>query len=163
MSDLRISLNNIRNVKKVYIDGVGGFTVRKLGAGEELDLSDKMRRLGEILKELQAIDFNKFDVTKEEDRQELEEVSKRADTLTQEVSAIQRFELETYKQCFEDDNEGKDVERLLNSLSAEDRANLFKEIFNPLQAVEAAQPLEASPDIKPEPKTAKKNPKKAKK
>lgn len=163
MSDLRISLNNIRNVKKVYIDGIGGFTVRKLGAGEELDLSDKMRRLGEILKELQAIDFTKYDVSKEDDKAELEAISKHADTLTQEVSQIQRFELETYKQCFEDDQDGKNVDKLLDSLSAQDRANLFNEIFNPVQAVEPPQPLEPTTVINEPAKVAKKAVKKAKK
>lgn len=139
MADIQISLNNIRNVKTVFIEGIGSFTVRKLGAGEELDLSDRIRRLGEILDELQKIDFSKYDTSTEEGMKELEKVSKRASKLSEEVNEIQRFELETYKRCFEDDNDGKNVDSLLDSLSAEDRANLFKTIFDPITVIEAPE------------------------
>lgn len=136
MADITISLNNIRNVKTLYVDGIGGFTVRKLGAGEELDLSDRLRRLGAILNELSKIDFSKYDSTKPEDIKKLNKIQKRAEKLTQEVNEIQRFELETYKRCFEDDNNGKNVDLLIDSLSAQDRSELFKQIFDPIKPIE---------------------------
>lgn len=147
MSDLRIALNSIRNVKNVYIEGIGGFTVRKLGAGEELDLSDKMRQLGAILKELQDINLSSFDT---KDAKKLKKLQDRADVLSKKVGEIQRFELQVYKKCFEDDNNGKNVDILLNSLSVEDRANLFKTIFNPFGTVDTEETDEVE-DVKPEP------------
>lgn len=139
MADISISLNNIRNTRTLYVDGIGGFTVRKLGAGEELDLSDRMRRLGIILKELQSIDFTKFDQTKTEDLKELEKIRKRAEKLSDEVNEIQRFELETYKRCFTADKDPKKVDVLINQLSIEDRSNLFKQMFDPIVPVEAPE------------------------
>lgn len=158
-SEIRISLNNIRNVKKVYIEGIGGFTVRKLGAGEELDLSEKLRRLSIILKELQSIDFTKYDATTKEGIKDLEKISERADKLTEEVDQIQRFELETYKRCFEDDNDGKNVEILLNTLSTQERSNLFNKIFKPVAVVEAPETVKdakVEEPAKPEEKRAEK-------
>lgn len=158
-AELRISLNNIRNVKNIFIEGLGAFTVRKLGAGEELDLSDKMRRLSAIFRELQSLQL-----TDEKNPEALKEAQDKAETLSAEVAEIQRFELDMYKRCFEDDNDGKNVEKLLNSLSIEERSNLFKSIFNPLpdlELPEATQPGESqkAEDVKEEkPKTgAKKN------
>lgn len=144
---MRISLNNIRNTKSLYIEEIGSFTVRKLGAGEELDLSDKLQRLSEILKELNAIDFTKFDTTREDGIKELNKISKKADTLTKELNEIQRFELMTYKKCFSDDNNGKNVDELLDSLSIQDRVNLFKTLFDaPQAAIPADEPqVEAEP------------------
>jgi hypothetical protein len=149
MADVTISLNNIRNVKTLYIEGIGGFTVRKLGAGEELDLSDKMRRLGAILTELQVIDFTKYDVTKKDDLKALEDIRKRAEELTLEVNQIQRFELETYKRCFTADKDPKDVDTLIDQLSVEDRSHLFKTLFDTVKPVEAPETPE-SPEVQPE-------------
>lgn len=139
MADISISLNNIRNTRTLFVEGIGGFTVRKLGAGEELDLSDKLRRLGVILNELQAIDFSKFDQTKQEDVKKLQKIQKRAEVLSDEINEIQRFQLETYKRCFTADEEPKKVDELINQLSIEDRSNLFKQLFEPIVPLEAPE------------------------
>lgn len=154
MADISISLNNIRNTKSLYIEDLGvAFTVRKLGAGEELDLSDKMRRLSEIAKELQGVDFMKYDLTKEEDRKDIEKLEKRVSKLSDEIGEIKRFELSTYKRCFTDDANGENVEKLLNSLSDEDRGQLFKSIFDPITHVEAPESVETD-EVASQPMTA---------
>lgn len=145
MSDVNISITNIRKTKRVLIEGIGTFTVRKLGAGEELDLSDKLRRLGDILTELKAIDFTKYESATEEHVKELNAIRKRAEKLTKEVHQIQRFELDTYTKCFTDDNDGKDVKILLDTLSAEDRSALFQTIFKPV--VPVANPEKTAVDM----------------
>lgn len=145
MSEINISITNIRKTKRVLIEGIGTFTVRKLGAGEELDLSDKLRRLGAILDELKAIDFSKYENATEEHIAELNAIHKRADKLTKEIHQIQRFELDTYAKCFSDDNGGKDVKVLLDTLSAEDRSALFQTIFKPV--IPVAKPEQTTVDM----------------
>jgi hypothetical protein len=146
MADISISLNNIRNTKEVLIEGIGAFTVRKLGAGEELDLSSKMRRLGVILNELQAIDFTKHDPNTEEGIKELDKIRKRATKLSDEVSEIQKFELSVYKRAFESHNKPEDVDTLLDQLSIEDRSNLFKQIFE-TKIIESPEESEQEDEI----------------
>lgn len=134
MADITISLSNVRNIKKLYIEDLDlTFEVRKMGAGEELDLSDKLRRLNEIIEELNAIDFNKINITNptKKDIKAMEALTNKADSLMEEINEIKRFELDTYKRCFKDNNDGKDTDTLIDSLSDEDRANLFNTIFNP--------------------------------
>lgn len=139
MADITISLSNINNTKSVLIEGLGEFKVRKLGAGEELDLSAKMRRMSEILVELQSIDISDIDDKNptEEDKKRLAEVQKKADVLMNEIDEIKRFELETYKRCFDDGGTGK-TEELIAMLPADGRGELFKQIFNP-KTVEAVK------------------------
>jgi hypothetical protein len=138
MADITISLSNVRNIKKLYIEDLDlTFEVRKMGAGEELDLSDKLRRLNEIIEELSAIDFNKINITKptKKDIKAMEALTEKADSLMNEINDIKRFELETYKRCFTDNNGGKDTDKLIDSLSDEDRAELFKQIFSPAKVL----------------------------
>jgi len=144
MTEISISLSNIQNIKTVNIEGVGIIRARRLGAGEELDLSDKMRRLSKIINELQDIDFTKFDTTKKEDIEEFKKVSKRAEKLSDEVTEIKKFEFNTYKRCFSDDKNGEIVEQIMNTLSQPERDELFKQIFNPPTIVETPELVEAA-------------------
>lgn len=128
---ISISLNNIQNVKNVLIEGLGEFKVRKLGAGEELDLSTKMRRLMAIAKDVESLGI-KNDGLDNIDEKTLSKLDK----YTEEINSIKKFELETYKKCFVDDNNGKNVEYLVNALSDQERAELFKQIFGEIKAVE---------------------------
>lgn len=137
MADITISLSNVHNIKRVKIDPIGVFEVRKMGAGEELDLSDKLRRLNEIIEELTAIDFNKINMNKptKKDIKAMEALTKKADALMEEINDIKRFELETYSRCFNDNADGVNTKKLLDSLSDEDRAELFKQIFSPAKVL----------------------------
>lgn len=140
MAEQKISLSNIINEKTVNIEGFGVFRVRKLGAGEELDLSDRLRRLNQIITELENINFEKFEGNKKPtkaQRKELLEIQNRSNSLLDEISEIKKFELKTYKRCFRDDSEGEKVEQLLNSLSETERSALFKQIFDEPKIVEA--------------------------
>lgn len=128
MADISISLSNIQNIKTVNIEGLGVFRVRKLGAGEELDLSIKMRRLMTILTTLQRIDIQSFDSITDEGKSRLAKQEKHIDKLSNEITDIKRFELNTYKQCFSSDEDGA-VDSLINGLSDEERTELFNQIF----------------------------------
>lgn len=122
----------------VNIEGVGVVRVRRLGAGEELDLSDKMRRLGAIINQLSKIDFRGLDSANSEDAKKISKLSKKAELLSSEITEIKRFELKAYKKCFSDDANGKVVDILMDTLTDEERIELFKRIFNP-KIVEAPE------------------------
>jgi hypothetical protein len=136
-TSVSISLNNIQNIKTVNIEGIGVVKVRRLGAGEDLDLSVKVRRLGKLIDELSAIDFTKYDAKKPEDLKEIEKLTKRAEAISDEVAEIKRFEFETYKRCFSDDKDGALVDVIMNTLTEAERAELFKQIFNEKKQIEA--------------------------
>jgi len=138
MSDMNISLNNIQKTKTVNIDGVGVLKVRRIGAGEELDLSRNHRRLSKIIKELSQIDFMQFNSAKPEDVKKIEKLNKRVDEISDEISEIKKFEYETYKRCLSDDENGKVVDVIMNTLTEEERSELFKQIFSTKKQVEVA-------------------------
>lgn len=162
MSEVRISLGNIRNTRSVYIEELDtAFTVRKLGSGEELDLSAKYRRLGEILEELRKIDFTQYDINKKADKEKVEKLQKKAETLTDELHEIQQFELDTFKRCFEAEDKSK-VDELIDQLSAEERGKLFTMIFGEIKTVEAPDDELEIEATKDESKTANNAPEKDK-
>jgi len=136
-SEVSISLNNIQNIKTVNIVGIGVVRVRKLGAGEELDLSAKTRQLGKLVAELSDMDFTKFDANKPGDVGKLAELSKRAEAIADEIEDIQRFEFDTFKRCFSDDENGKVVDAIMNTLTNEERGELFKQVFGRKKQVDA--------------------------
>lgn len=141
---VNISLGNIQNIKEVYIEELGKtIRIRRLGAGEELDLSAKMRRLGKIVEELSNIDFTVLDAAKEEDRKEIEKLSKRAEKLSYEITEIKQFELDTFSKCLTDSEGGKVVKELLNMLSDEDRSEFFRQAFDTTTIIEAPEAVEA--------------------
>lgn len=140
---VNISLGNIQNIKEVYIEELGKtIRIRRLGAGEELDLSSKMRRLGRIVDELSKIDFTVLDANEEEDRKEIEKLSKRAEKLSYEITEIKQFELDTFSKCLSDLDGGKVVKSLLNMLSDEERSEFFRQVFNPPTIVDAPEAVE---------------------
>lgn len=146
MTDLSISLSNIQNTKTVHIEGIGDFTVRRMGAGEELDMSFKMRRLNQILSELEKFDFTKFDLSKKDDIKQVEKLEKRMTKLSDEIAEIKKFELATYKKCFTDENNGENVDLLLNTLTELERAELFKQIFGENKEIDRDEPVKPEAD-----------------
>lgn len=133
MADITISMSNVVKTKTVLIEPLGEFKVRRLGAGESLDLSAKQRRLNNILIELEAFDLNamlKITDPTEEEQKLLNETMKKSDSLMQEVSDIRVFELDTFKKCFDDSGSGN-TQKLFDQLPLGGAENLLEEIFNP--------------------------------
>src|SRR5690606_36906241 len=125
MADISISLSNIQHVKTVNIEGLGVLKVRKLGAGEDLDLSFKQRRLGKLIEELSKIDFTSLDTSKPSDIKKIEKLAKKAEALGDEIAEIKKFEFETYKRLLSDDKNGEIVDVIMNTLTDQERAELF--------------------------------------
>lgn len=146
MADISISLNNIKTYKTVKIEGIGVFNVRKLGSGEELDLSTESRKLTKLLTELNNMNIGAIDIKTKKGRDELKKKESRISKITEEMNRIKAFELDTYKKCFEDDNNGKDVDKLIKFLTDEERAELFKQIFDTPKILEAPGAPEGAAD-----------------
>lgn len=128
MADISISLSNVKNFKTVNIKELGVFTVRRLGAGEELDLSLKLRRLMNILETINKIDLQKYDLSNAEEKKKYSKDEKLLDNLSDEINEIKQFELRTYKKCFSSTKKGA-VDDLIDPLSDEERTSLFNQIF----------------------------------
>jgi len=139
--EVNISLNNIRNTKTVNINGVGVIHARKLGAGEQLDLSVKLRRLGKLIQELSKIDFMQFNEANPEDIKKIEKLNKKVESITNEIEDIKRFEFHTYKRCLTDDKNGEVVDVIMNTLTDEERTELFKQIFGEVKPISSTEEI----------------------
>lgn len=129
MADFSIALNSVRDTRTVNIEGLGVLTARKLGSGEELQISADYRRMGKILDELKGMDFKKFDTSKPEHLKIVKRMAKRADEIGDELEAIKLREFNTYKNLLSDDQGGKLVDIIMNTLTEKERSELFKRIF----------------------------------
>lgn len=136
MAGISIALANIQNIKTVNIEGLGTLYVRRLGAGEELDLSSKLRRLGKLIDELSKIDLSKYDLAKPDDVKRVKKMSARVDEISDEIQGIKAFEFKTYKKCLSDDKNGEVVDVIMNTLTDQERSALFKQIFGEPTQVE---------------------------
>lgn len=130
MAEISISLSNVQNIKTVNIEGLGVFKVRRLGPGEEYDLSTKRRRLTKIADEMVKIkaEIDKLDDAAKEAYAQSE--LPKIDKLSDEIAQIQMNELDVYKRCFTDDDEGKKTNELINMLTADERMKLYSQIFD---------------------------------
>lgn len=137
MGDFTIALSSIQNTRTVNIEGLGVITARRLGSGEELELSAKSRRLGKIFDELGSMDFTKFDTSKPEELKELKKLTDKAEKLSLEVEEIKRFEMTIYRGLLSDDKGGKVVDVIMNTLTDQERGELFKQIFGKPAQVDA--------------------------
>lgn len=143
MADLTIGLNNIKHFKTVKIEDIGVFRVRKLGSGEELDLSRESRKLTKLLTELNSMNIGNINLKTKKGQAELKKKETRITEITDEMNRIKEFELDTYRQCFEDENNGKDVDKLIKLLTDEERLDLFRQIFDPPIIVKTPETAES--------------------
>jgi len=137
MTEISISLNSIQNIKTVNIEGLGVLHIRRLGSGEDLDLSFKQRRINKLVDELTAIDFVGLDATNPDDIKKIDKLAKKADAIQEEISQIKKDEFEVYKRLLSDDKGGKVVDVIMNTLTARERAEIFNIAFGEKKEIEA--------------------------
>lgn len=106
---LEINTNTLKSRKKVLIDGQE-YVVRKLGAGEELSLSQSMRRLNK----LQQKELEGNLTEKEQD----------------EVSQLAKNTLDILTGTFNDGGDGSKAKALVSGLSAEELREIYERIFD---------------------------------
>lgn len=136
MSEITISLNNIQNIKTVNIDGAGLLHIRRMGSGEDLDISFKRRRINKLIDDLNRIDFTGLNVNKEADLKKMEKLSSRAESISNEIAEIKQSEFDIYKRLLSDDKNGEVVDLVMNTLTEKERAKLFLIAFGEKTIVE---------------------------
>ncbi len=144
-TNISIALNDIQDTRTVNIEGVGVLNIRKLGSGEDLDLSFKQRRFNKLLDELASIDFVGLDATKPSDMKKIKRQSDRAEKIGEEISNIKQSQFEIYKRLLSDDKNGKVVDLIMNTLNDVERAKIFEIAFgkrNVLELDESVNPDE---------------------
>lgn len=105
---LQITTSNLKTRKKVEIDGQP-YTVRKLGAGEQLTLSQYMREIKKLDKKEKAGTLT--------DAEEAEALKMTEDTMN--IMAA----------CFDDGGDGSKSKQLVKSLSVDELQAVLDEIF----------------------------------
>lgn len=106
MSDIKISIKNIIKTKKAEIDG-HVYTVRKMGAGEQMDLLAMGRKLQGLSLSDQTPELEKLE----------------------QIETIRQQMLEIYKSLFDDGLGGEKTKELINTLSDEEISELVNTIF----------------------------------
>lgn len=105
---LEINTNTLKSRKKVLIDGQQ-YIVRKLGAGEELSLSQAMRKLEKLGNKEKS-----GDLTEAEQDQAIKLAQSTLDTLIS---------------TFDDGGDGSKAKALISGLSAEELKEVYDKIF----------------------------------
>lgn len=106
----QISTNKLSGRKHVEIDG-HYYIVRKMGAGDQLTLSQCMRELDFLAKK----ENSKTGLT-EEDNSRLAE--------------IERISLDLTVRCFDDQEDGTKAKKLIESLTPDEITEIMDRIFN---------------------------------
>lgn len=122
---LEISYKDVIDTKAVKI-GDHVFQVRRLGVGEELDLSENIKRVSDLLKNMgdirKKIEKTKSEATKKKLMAEIDEI---ADT----VDAMQRAHFEAYVRLFDDGGDGEKSRQMLARFNMEGISKLFEQVF----------------------------------
>lgn len=119
---LQINTRELKSRKKVLIDG-HEYLVRRLGAGEELTLSQMMRKLDKL--------------SKKEDDNTL------SDTEQEEALKLARDTLDILAGTFDDGGDGKKAKALIEGLNSEELKEIYDTIFADAEP-EPAAPEEAT-------------------
>lgn len=143
MAEISIALSNIQDVKTVNIEGLGLLKIRKLGSGEDLDLSFKQRRLNQLIDALNRIDFTALDAKKPSDLKKIKKLSEKADKIAEEIADIKKSQFDIYKRLLSDDKNGEIVDVIMNTLTDMERAKVFEIAFGGIKSVDSDDLVES--------------------
>lgn len=105
----QISTNKLASRKHVEIDG-HYYIVKRMGAGDQLTLSQCMRELETLAKKEKTSELSLSD--------------------KQKVADIEKLTLEISSRCFDDQEDGGKSLALVKSLSQDELTEIMDEIFN---------------------------------
>jgi hypothetical protein len=143
---ITINLNDIREVAEVTI-GDHVYKVRRMGAGEELDLSASNRRTFEAMERANKLQkkFMELSATPEEelDQKEVDKLVKQMDKVTAEIRKEQEYQSEAFVKLFDDGGDGSKSRELLKSLSHNEKQKLLEQIFSQKEVLDASKANDA--------------------
>ena len=144
---ITINLNDIREVVEVTI-GDHVYKVRRMGAGEELDLSASNRRTFEAMERATKLQkkFMELSATPEEelDQKEVDKLVKQMDKVTAEIRNEQEYQAEAFVKLFDDGGDGSKSRELLKSFSHSEKQKLLEQIFAQKEVLDTQKSEEAS-------------------
>lgn len=143
---ITINLNDIREVVEVTIaDHV--YNVRRMGSGEELDLSASNRRTFEAMDKAVKLQkkFTELSNTPEEelDQKEVDKLVKQMDKVTTEIRKEQEYQAEAFVKLFDDGKDGSKSRELLKSFSHDEKQKLLEQIFSQKEVLDASKANDA--------------------
>ena len=143
---ITINLNDIREVVEVTI-GDHIYNVRRMGSGEELDLSASNRRTFEAMERANKLQkkFMELSATPEEelDQKEVDKLVKQMDKVTDEIRKEQEYQSEAFVKLFDDGGDGSKSRELLKSFSHGEKQKLLEQIFSQKEVLDASKANDA--------------------
>lgn len=143
---ITINLNDIREVVEVTI-GDHVYNVRRMGSGEELDLSASNRRTFEAMDKAVKLQkkFTELSSTPEEelDQKEVDKLVKQMDKVTAEIRKEQEYQSEAFVKLFDDGGDGSKSRELLKSFSHDEKQKLLEQIFSQKEVLDASKANDA--------------------
>lgn len=116
---ITITTNDIINSKKAEIDK-HVYTVRKMGAGDQLDLSQYITQLNKVQEEIKNLEGKKksgLDVNKEQQK------------FVEKFNSIYNGIIDCYARLFDDGEDGKKSRELVKKVGIENIGNILNQIF----------------------------------
>ena len=143
---ITINLNDVREVVEVTI-GDHVYNVRRMGSGEELDLSASNRRTFEAMDKAVKLQkkFTELSSTPEEDldQKEVDKLVKQMDKVTAEIRNEQEYQAEAFVKLFDDGKDGSKSRELLKSFSHDEKQKLLEQIFSQKEVLDASKANDA--------------------
>ena len=121
---MTITINLKQNTKTVKFGDYGTFTVRPMGAGEELELTRLQREMAEMGENLQNMDEYK-EAEKNGDKEKVAEGMAKLREMTAKAQEAKAKQIEIFKACVTAKDQAS-VDRLFNENSLEDLAKAIR-------------------------------------
>ena len=139
---ITINLNDIREVVEVTI-GDHVYNVRRMGSGEELELSASNRRTMNLMDEATKLQVKFQELSKtpesELDQKEVDKLVKKMDKVTGGIRAEQEYQSEAFVKLFDDGEDGSKSRELLNSFSHNEKQKLIEQVFSQKEVLDASK------------------------
>lgn len=144
---ITIDLNQIRETVEVTI-GDHVFNVRRMGSGEELELSASNRRTFELMNKASKLQkqFLELAETPEDklDQKEIDKMVKQMDKVTADIRSEQDYQSEAFVKLFDDGGDGSKSRELLKTLSNDEKSKLLQSIFEQKTVLDSQKESEDS-------------------
>lgn len=129
---LTISLNDIIETVKVKI-GDDIFTVRRMGGGEELNLSQLMSHSSKLIDEASKLQTTFIELSASDEKKippkKLKTMTTRLNDITTELNTLQEKQLSAYIGLFDDGGDGSKSRNLLEKSTLPKIKELIAQIF----------------------------------
>lgn len=144
---ITIDLNQVRETVEVTI-GDHVFNVRRMGSGEELELSASNRRTVEFMDKAMKLQKKFLDMAEipedKIDQKQVAKLTKEMDKITNGIQEEQDYQSEAFVKLFDDGGDGSKSRELLKTLSNNEKNKLIQTIFEQKAVLDSENKLEGA-------------------